>query len=129
MAVTITTTRTGTRVQWGKEAKWQDRLNTYIRQVQVAARRAFMAEYQRQIATRVVPELKRRSAFRTGRLRRSVKVRRIPNGIELRGEFYGAFLNPSQRRLAQEIYKRQRTSIFAACARAARVAVQQVPPT
>ena len=86
-----------------------------------------MLEFHRQIQLRVVPEIKRRTPVRTGSLRRSVRyVSRRGQPSHLVGRFYGAFQRPTQRQIARQVFNQFKASIQAACANAARIAVQRM---
>ena len=86
--------------------------------------RAFVAEFQRQIVKVIVPELKRRTPVRTGKMKRMTRTRQIAGGIEIRGVFYGAFISPSQREISQAIFRQRRGSIYRACWNAAHRALR-----
>lgn len=108
----------------GQRIQFSTALSESISELPLRAINAFKREFTRQIRTVVVPELKKQTPRRTGRLRRSTKSRRLPQGVAIQGAFYGAYLNPSQRRLAQQIFNRHRTSIISSSVAAAKRAVQ-----
>lgn len=74
--------------------------------------RAFIESVHRQIQRRLVPYLKQNLPKRTGRLQRSVRLRRIHNGFQIESAFYGAFQKPSVRQTVANWVQREYNQIL-----------------
>ena len=126
--VSIRSNRFGTRYSLPFDAtRFAQRFGQVTQDVVTVARRAFIREFHSQIRKVVVPELRRRTPVRTGTLKRSTRYRQLGRDRSaIIGRFYGAYVSPSQRAIAQDVFLSRRASILSACINAARRAVEAI---